>query len=252
MSETNQFRGAIHLHTNLSHDGTLTLEQLVEFLKSRKYHFMAITEHSYDIDQAMMADLAGRSAGLSSPGFIIIPGIEFRCHDDIDILGYGVIQVSDSDDPATIIKHIHDNGGVAVLAHPTIRNYPFAPDWIKLLDGCEIWNIQERKYLPRAETLRKFRQFKKWHPGLMAFCGLDLHRAATYYPVSTDIIAEENSRENILSAFSSGNFVSNSPMFHANSRGDLGIFQTLQVVIGGGILSIIKTVRNYLYDNLSI
>jgi hypothetical protein len=242
-NKVKELRGAIHLHTKLSHDGTLTLEQLAGFLKSKGYNFAAITEHSYDIDQQSIDELARECERLSTPDFLLIAGIEFRCHDNIDILGYGVTITSDSDDPATIIKHIQFNGGVAVLAHPTVRNYPIEKEWVQHLDGAEIWNRQEGKYLPQVVSMEKFRLFQRWHPKIKAFCGLDFHRKSSYYPFATILGAEYIKRVEILEALRNGDFYGESPYFNIGSDGKVNCFKRYAVYFISSILNIIRNTR---------
>jgi hypothetical protein len=238
-----KLRGAIHVHTTLSHDGTLSLEQLVEFLKKQRFDFVAITEHSYDINQQSIAALAAECERISTPEFYVMPGIEFRGHDNIDILGYGVTKTTDSIDPATIIKHIQDCGGVAVFAHPTVRNYPIDKEWVKLLDGAEIWNRQEGKYLPQVVTMRRYLQFKGWHPEILAFCGLDFHRIASYYPFTTIIDAAKNDRDTILDSLRNGKFRAESPWFQVGSNGHINIIKRIFIYTCRTLLNIIKNAR---------
>ena len=245
MKNSKQIKGAIHLHTTLSHDGTLSLDQLTGFLREHSYQFLAITEHSYDIDYANMINLANNCEKLSSEEFLVIPGIEYRCHDDIDILGFGVIKPCNSDDPIAIINHIHENDGVAVLAHPTIRNYPMEEEWVKLLDGVEFWNVQEGKYFPQARTVRKFRQLHKWQPKLWAFCGLDLHRLTSFYPIFAVVDVDQGSKADILRAFKEGRFFSRSPIFNVGSTGKLGIVSFLYMLVGSSTLNLLRAVRDF-------
>lgn len=242
-NKTKKLRGAIHLHTKLSHDGTLTLEQLADFLKSKGYDFAAITEHSYDIDQQSIDGLTRECELLSTPDFLLIAGIEFRCHDNIDILGYGVTITSDSDDPAAIIKHIQAHGGVAVLAHPTVRNYPIERDWVVLLDGAEIWNRQEGKFLPQIISMKRFLQFKSWKPGLLAFCGLDFHRKSSYYPFTTTVESVYNDRDSILESLRNGKFYGESPYFNIGSDGKINWFKRYVIYFLSSVLNIIRNTR---------
>lgn len=243
MANLKHLKGAIHLHTTLSHDGKLSLEDLVSFLKNHGYDFICITEHSYDIDKAAMLSLSEQCGKLSSPEFMIIPGLEFRCHDDIDILGYGVIEPCDSEAPMTIIEHIRKHNGVPVLAHPTIRDYLLERDWVSLLDGVELWNNQEGKYLPQPRTLRKFTEFQKWQPNLKAFYGIDLHRPQSYYPISTVIEAAENSRNEILGALGDGRFHLQSPLLKLDSSGKIGIFVRFYILVGSAFFNLLRKLR---------
>jgi hypothetical protein len=238
-----RLKGALHLHTTLSHDGKMSLDELVAFLKGHGYAFICITEHSYDINRTAMQSLTEQCRKISSPEFLIIPGIEFRCHDDIDILGYGVTEPIDSDDPVTVIGHIRKHGGVPVLAHPTIRNYPLEENWVSLLDGAELWNNGEGKYLPQARTLKKFSEFLRWQPKLKAFYGIDLHRPQPYFPIATVIEAPENSRNEILKALANGRFTLDSPYLKLDSSGKIGFFLKAYIITGSSILNIIRKLR---------
>jgi hypothetical protein len=232
-------RGALHLHTTLSHDGALSLEDLVNFLKAKRYDYMAITEHSYDVDRDSMNKLVEKSAELSTPDFTIIPGIEYRCHGWVDILGYGVTAVLSDEEPAAVIDHIHAHGGVAVLAHPNIRDYRLEQCWISKLDGCEMWNVSnEGKYLPQPGAIDKFRELAVGNNNLLAFTGLDLHRPDSYCNLSTDTYVKDVTSREILHALKSGAFCSRSPLFSVNSRGDLSAakgvrLRTLRTVLNG-------------------
>jgi hypothetical protein len=243
MAALKRLKGAIHLHTTLSHDGKLSLEELVEFLESRGHDFICVSEHSYDIDRQAMLNLAEQCGKLSKPDFLIIPGLEFRCHDDIDILGYGVIEPCDSEDPATIIRHIKAHDGVPVLAHPTIHDYPLEREWISLLDGVELWNNQEGKFLPQARTIRKFAELHEWQPRLKAFYGIDLHRPKSYYPISTVIEAKENSRKEILEALRDGNFHLQSPLLKLDSSGKIGFTTRAYIIAGSALFNLLRSLR---------
>jgi hypothetical protein len=238
-----RLKGALHLHTTLSHDGKLSLDELVAFLKSRGYAFICITEHSYDIDKSDMESLTEKCLKMSSREFMIIPGIEFRCHDDIDILGYGVTEPIDSENPATVIAHIRKHHGVPVLAHPTVRDYPLERDWVVLLDGAELWNNQEGKFLPQARTFKRIWEFQSWQPSLKVFFGLDLHRPGPYFPIATVIESPENSRNEILKALADGRFTLDSPYLKLDSSGKIGIFVKAYIFIGSAILNMIRKLR---------
>jgi hypothetical protein len=244
MAGLKYLKGALHLHTTLSHDGKLSLDELAIFLRGHGYDFICITEHSYDINRDDMLAQSEKCAQLSSSDFLIIPGIEFRCHDDIDILGYGVIEPIESDDPVEVIAHIRKYNGVPVLAHPMIRNYPLDSIWVSLLDGAEIWNNGEGKYLPQARTLKKFSEFLKWQPKLKAFFGIDLHRPTTYFPIATMIQANENNRIEILKALGAGEFHLQSPYLSMDSSGKPGLLTRIYIIFGSSILNLLRKFRS--------
>lgn len=218
-------KGALHLHTDLSHDGVMPVEKLASFLKSKGYDFIAITEHSYDVDYEAMRALADKAEALSSDEFTIIPGLEYRCHDDIDIMGFGVIEPCEHEAPDEVITHIRDRGGVAVWAHPSFRDYPIERHWLEMLDGAEIWNqIHDSRYLPRTRSVNRFNELRKANSKLLAYCGLDMHRPDNFFFISTTVMAPENNRKEILAALKAGKFSSRSRFFILGSEGKINWF----------------------------
>ncbi|UCE24394.1 MAG: hypothetical protein JSU74_14095 [Candidatus Zixiibacteriota bacterium] len=238
-------RGALHMHTTLSHDGSMSLDELVGFLKSKSYDYIAITEHSYDVDDGSMQDLVERSQRMSTADFLIIPGLEFRCHGWLDIIGYGVTQLCDSDEPAAVIDHIHSHDGVAVLAHPNIRDYPIDNQWVSMLDGCEIWNVSnEGKYLPQSGGIKKYQQLVADSPGLLAFTGLDLHRPESYCNLSTMTYVHDKTGDGIIGALKEGAFRSESPLFSVGSDGDISAAGRFRVGALGTLLNGARSARD--------
>lgn len=61
-------RGSLHTHSRRS-DGTAPLEAMVDWYRSHGYQFVAMTEHDLRVDP-------GEVAGLTGPGFVVIPGEE--------------------------------------------------------------------------------------------------------------------------------------------------------------------------------
>lgn len=233
------------MHTVLSHDGKMTLEELVSFLKGKGYDYIAITEHSYDIDNESMKRLVEDAAELSSDDFLIIPGIEFRCHGWVDIIGYGVVQKCDSEDPVEVINHIHNHGGVAVFAHPNVRDYPIDNHWVAILDGCEIWNVSnEGKHLPQSGGVKMFRRLARANGSLLAFTGLDLHRTESYWDLSAETYVAERSREGVLEALKTGEFRSVSPLFSVDSSGKISILKRMVVATLRFLLNTIRNIRD--------
>lgn len=233
------------MHTVLSHDGKMTLDELVTFLKDKGYDYIAVTEHSYDIDNQSMSKLAERAAELSSDDFLVIPGIEFRCHGWVDIIGYGVVETIDSEDPVEVIDHIHRHGGVAVFAHPNVRDYPIDDGWVAMLDGCELWNISnEGKHLPQPGGLKKFRQLARANSGLLAFSGLDLHRTESYWNLFTETSVDGRDRLSILKALGAGDFRSVSPWFSVGSDGRVPALKRVFVAASRRVLNGIRKMRD--------
>ncbi|HBC46546.1 MAG TPA: hypothetical protein DEO84_08260 [candidate division Zixibacteria bacterium] len=238
-------RGALHLHTTLSHDGIMSLAELSDFLKELGYNFIAITEHSYDLNQDSINKLVEEARKLSGDNFLIIPGIEFRCRDKIDILGYGTTATCDSEDPKKIIEHIKSHGGVAVWAHPTIKNYPVSDDWIIKLDGYEVWNnSNDGKYLPQRKPLRIYRKYRSLNPELKAFTGLDLHSKRSFGPIATLIDLPKPDVSTIIAAMRSGYFWTESQFFDTDSRANINALRRGGIYSARILLNIARVIKH--------
>ena len=49
--------------------------------------------------------------------FLVIPGLEFNINNEIHILGVGIEKYINESDPEELIRKIHENNGLAILAH---------------------------------------------------------------------------------------------------------------------------------------
>jgi hypothetical protein len=235
-----RFKGAIHLHTTFSHDGVLTLPELASFLRGKGYDFLAITEHSQDMTGDKLALLERQSAELSGDTFLIIPGIEFNCTGTIHILGLGVTQLCASDDPSQVIDHVHACHGLAVLAHPSNKDYPIDVAWVKKLDGCEIWNNRHGKWLPQMHAVRKFGELSRCAPGLKAFAGLDLHGPKGYSHVAMVVRANSMTRDAVFEALRAGEYTAGGRFLTIRAYGRIGFFQKLYLIAFRTLLNIAR------------
>ncbi len=140
--EVGDVRAELHAHTTAS-DGSLELEQLVAEAKRRKFHTIAVTDHSKSSAQAGGLDesrLATQRAQIEALRRTK-PGIEVLCGCEVDILGDGRLDFDDetlawldvvvasphvalSQDPrkatARLLRAI-ENPYVHVIGHPTGR-----------------------------------------------------------------------------------------------------------------------------------
>jgi hypothetical protein len=235
------FKGAIHVHTTFSHDGVLTLEELASFLKARGYDFMAVTEHSQDMTAESLALLEEGAKSLSDDRFLVIPGIEFTCTATIHILGIGVTSLCGSEDPSIVIDHVHAHDGLAVLAHPSNKDYPIDPAWVAKLDGCEIWNNRHGKWLPQLHSISKFRDLARFAPALKAYAGLDLHGPGGYSHVYMAVTVRELAREEVVRAVRSGSFVNGGHLVSLPADGRPGAIRYLYVSVFRTALNAART-----------
>src|ERR1700722_18160063 len=69
-------KGALHIHSQLSHDGTMTIAELASWYRGKGYQFLAMGEHAEDLNEAKVQMLVDQSNQHSNEAFRVIPGIE--------------------------------------------------------------------------------------------------------------------------------------------------------------------------------
>jgi predicted metal-dependent phosphoesterase TrpH len=99
----------LHVHTCYSRDASTTLNEVVTSAKKQGLDGIAITDHN---------TLDGYFK-LRKRGLIVIPGIEISSQKG-HILGLNVTKpIPQTLSPYETIQKIHENGGIAIAAHPT-------------------------------------------------------------------------------------------------------------------------------------
>jgi hypothetical protein len=214
-------KGALHVHSDLSHDGKMSLPCVAEFYRSRGYSFVAMGEHSQDMSADSVKRLVTQCASLSDAGFCMIPGIEFTCTPTaLHVLGVGVVQLTSEVDPVRVAQHISGNDGFVILAHPSRLGWAFSPELWDAVHAVEVWNVgYDGKYFPRKDALAQFQGVRHRHPHLMAVGSHDLHQPGGYYEVTVEMQVAALSRDAILAQLHSGQFQIASRWFHCESNG---------------------------------
>lgn len=169
--------GALHIHSNTSHDGEWPLSRCKEVFQSEGYHFLAMTEHAEGLDSERVAAWLDECDRLSDPDCLILPGFEFSIGRNIHLLGFGVRKRLSGRSIEALIDQIHEAGGVAVWAHPVPAALNLIYPAAEALDGMEIWNTRYHKggRLP-LRLLRVLEQLRETRPAFHGFAGIDFHK----------------------------------------------------------------------------
>ncbi len=212
-------KGALHVHSKLSHDGTLTVPDLAQFYQQRGYEFVCVSEHSQDMNEARILDLKALCARASTPQFCIIPGIEYSCSTGLHIVGAGCTALVDTTDPVKVVEEIHAQGGFAVLAHPKRIDWRCAEELISVLDAVEVWSIgYDGKFLPAPIAVKAVGVMQDANPAILLVAGHDLHRTEAFYDAAVIVKTDELSREAVLDSLRAGQYRIQSSLFVAEAR----------------------------------
>lgn len=104
----------LHIHTNFSKCSKIKPEELLKIAKERGLNGIAVTDHN-TIQGGIAAANLNRN-----PDFEVIVGAEMKTVDG-EILGLYLNEEIKSREMFEIIDEIHQQGGIAIIAHPTAR-----------------------------------------------------------------------------------------------------------------------------------
>jgi predicted metal-dependent phosphoesterase TrpH len=190
---------ALHLHSTYS-DGEYTLAELRDVFLRAGCRVIAVTDHAEAFSSEKLARYVAECADLSDEHITLVPSLEFACRDKMHILGYGVTRRYESDEPQDILRHIANEGGVAVIAHPRTDFF----DWIRRFDelpqGIEVWNSKyDGRQAPRPETFRLVTELRSRKPDLHGFFGIDLHWRKQFRSLHVQLLNAANTLPNSTS-----------------------------------------------------
>jgi predicted metal-dependent phosphoesterase TrpH len=183
----------LHNHTRWSFDCSMDPAKVVRLARARGIDAIAITDHD-EIEGAREARKA--AAG----DLLVILGEEIDTAAG-DLLGLFLQEKIVERDPLAAIRAIHDQGGLAVLAHPFTKTASVDEAVARALDGCEGFNARhaEARSYEGAEGEPRVASFARTYD-LSLTAGSDAHfyrelaRARTVVSASTLEEAKEQIR----------------------------------------------------------
>ena len=146
-----ELRLDLHIHSERSFDGCMSLSEIVALARERGLNGVAICDHDRVLDEVPEFD-----------DFLVIPATEVsteRGH----LLGLFVREPIETRKFSESVTVIHAQGGLAVIAHPFEHSTDAnrLDDVMSRLDGVEIWNSRaDRKNKSANAMARELAQ--KW------------------------------------------------------------------------------------------
>ncbi len=131
----------LHLHTSASIDGVHSPKTMVKAAKRKGLSGIAITDHD-SVDGWKQGIKAGREFDL-----LVIKGEEVSVYEDgrvaAHVLGLFLNEEVRADTMPDVAEEIHEQGGLAVIAHPLDRwrgKYEDLKKYLDYFDGIEVLN----------------------------------------------------------------------------------------------------------------
>jgi predicted metal-dependent phosphoesterase TrpH len=240
-------KGALHVHSTLSRDGTMTIPNLARFYREKGYDFIAMGEHSEDLDTEKIQILQEQCASNSDNAFCVIPGLEFTCRGGFHIFGMGAVGLTRDVDPLAVVAEIHALNGLAILAHPSKYRWDCLRELLCAVDAAEIWNVQyDGKYLPSFRAPRAFERMQRANPLLLAIAGHDFHGSAGFYDVSIEMEVETLRPGGIFERIRQGSYLIKSRFFRAEPHPRFSWASAAGLTLMSGQLAILRWARDLL------
>jgi hypothetical protein len=241
LEEFQDFRGAIHVHSYISHDSLGSPEEIIQAAKEAGLNFIVMTDH--DTSRIFEEGMEGWQENI-----LVIRGMEMikGCHGTADLctslLAIGIHEYLDHR-PLTfqqVLEDVHRQGGLAFVAHP--KGWQ---DWsLEAITGMEIYDVLDdvmdkkwkfpkfffdvlysyRKY--PQEVFLSIQDYPAWHlqkwdqinrtQRMVGIAGNDAHQnvkvlgkqldpySLSFRFVTTHVLADKLDEAGILSALKEG------------------------------------------------
>ncbi|MDP2930783.1 MAG: PHP domain-containing protein [bacterium] len=196
----------MHCHTFYSDKGKtlieslMTPEGLLKTAKNKGLDAVAITDHN-TLEGNFAA--AGKSKDYN---IVVIPAMEIDTREGTQILAYGgnLNNVQPFAPAEIVIKQIHDNGGVAIIAHPFINFLRVGAKnldrLILFVDGLEVFNCHF--FADNSKTLA----YAKAHKIRLMTGGSDAHHQALIGNVVLAFPDSCQTADDFISSLKKGDF----------------------------------------------
>jgi len=175
---TYDIAGAIHMHSDYSHDGLDSLETLRDACIARNIRWVGMTDHAEDLDPDVFVEYQAHCKSLSDEAFTFIPGLEYRFAGfrGVHLFAVGLSQWIE---PRTFEEFFDQTAAAArftVLAHPVLCRYKVPQIVLDRVDGIEIWNTNyNTRYLADPRAISLYHNVSAIRPHVVATVGLDQH-----------------------------------------------------------------------------
>jgi hypothetical protein len=219
----------LHVHSSFSYDSRTDLADIATLARREGYRCVLMSEHNNTLDQRQVDALVAQCAQLSDDNLLIVPGLELSFDNNcVHLLAYGVSRyiasVGESCTFESLVDQIHEQGGLAVLAHPSHKDAcsRLPESQLQQADGIEIWNVKNgNRFCPDGGELRSLRRLRGANRRLWGFAGLDLHHLVRFTRLATRLDVERVTRTAILAALRDGHFSIVGPHTIVGPEGDI-------------------------------
>ncbi|HXC24646.1 MAG TPA: PHP domain-containing protein [Gemmatimonadaceae bacterium] len=210
--------GAIHMHSDYSHDGLDPLETMRDMCLARGIDFVGLTDHAEDFVPELFDEYLQHCAAVSDERIQFIPGLEFRFSGlrGVHLLAFGLRQWIAPRTLSEFFEQTRDTASFTAVAHPILARYDVPQVVLNQIDGVEVWNASyNTRYLPDPRAMRLFHSVQRVRPDVVAIAGLDQHDGSNDREVRVRV---QSSIEDPLKALKAGEFTNTGRGMQFDSR----------------------------------
>ena len=221
-----KIKGINHVHTFYSHDSNCAIDELAHKAKKSGYSFMIVTDHANDLIPERVESLIKDCRGLSNDRFVVIPGVEYSFDNLTHLACIGIQAPLKSSTPEDLIQETHTQNAIALLCHPGSITSDTYPDWVKDIDGAELWNARfSSAWAPDTKSFEAISELHKINPNIKVWSGLDLHYMWELKKLFIDMKVNKLSEEEIMKNLKTGSFRIGHWIFKFSPGNKLGFIQ---------------------------
>jgi len=184
----------LHVHTIYSYDGLITPKELIWQLRKKRLDGVAITDHD------TIKGWAKFEKTLNKHGFIAIPGVEVSAK-NAHILALNIkMRIPSGLEIGETIDLIHDDGGLAIAAHPVAVYRGWTRKLSGRFDAIEVVNASSFPFYFSTFFARRLAARLK----LPQVAGSDAHYYREVGAAYTIVKADDSSLDDVLQAIEKG------------------------------------------------
>jgi hypothetical protein len=201
--------GAVHVHSDYSHDGRDPLERVRDRAAVLGIRFLALTDHAEDFDAARFQAYSAACRTTSTDAVQLIPGLEFRFPHfrGLHLLACGLREWITPATPDEFMAMAPTVSGLTIVAHPVLARYRIPLSVWNGIDAVEVWNATyNTRYLPDPQAIELLRTLRCTRASAVAVAGLDQHDAANDRGTRV-VLLQEADAANPLAALRAGRFI---------------------------------------------
>ncbi|MEM5847361.1 MAG: polysaccharide deacetylase family protein [Candidatus Aenigmatarchaeota archaeon] len=163
-------KGIFHIHSDYSHDGKLSLENLKNFCLKNDIKFVFLTEHAEDMNKRSWEEYKKECEKFSSRNLVLIPGLEISCKES-HILLIDPKKYYFSRSVKKVISYCKRNKILFVFAHVSPEFYE--PPSLSIV---EVWNKKYHGTVPPVNNLIWLKKMIRKNKFFYSLGGNDAHK----------------------------------------------------------------------------